>query len=196
MRQLFILLAIIPSTAFAHAPIDGVNHFLNGALHPIFVPAHIILLVGLGLLIGRQGNTAINKVVPIFMITVIVGVLLSMWSISLDLVPILLILAIILGNLLIWGKMLAIWMLRLIAVIAALLVGFDSPQETFFGKERYIALFGTVFGTSFIVAYVAGITEIIRQWLNGIPIRVLGSWLVAGSLMALWFLTCKAEMYC
>lgn len=185
LLMLWVLLAVMPSTALAHAPIEGVNHFFNGVLHPIVVPAHIILLVGVGLLIGRQGSEAISRVMPVFMITVILGVLLSMWSISFNLIPILLIVSILLGGLLVWGQPLSIRILSIVAVIAALLIGIDSPQETFSGKARYIALFGTAVGAYFMVVYIAGMTEIIRQWLNGVPIRVLGSWLIASSLMVL-----------
>lgn len=185
MRLLLILLFAMPSIAFAHAPIEGVNHFLNGLLHPVLVPAHIMLLLGLGLLIGRQGNEAIMKVMPVFMLILIPSVLLSIWSVDWKLEVVLLVLAMIQGGLLVWGKPLSITVLRATAIIIAILVGIDSPQETFSGKERYMALFGTIAGASFSVVYIAGFTEIIRNRLNGIPIRVLGSWLTASSLMVL-----------
>ncbi|CAA6811779.1 MAG: Unknown protein [uncultured Thiotrichaceae bacterium] len=185
MRLILTLLVLIPSSALAHAPIEGMNHFFNGVLHPVLIPAHIILLLATGLLIGRQGDEAIAGAVPVFMVAVIAGVLLSQWAVNLDVAPILLTTAILLGSVLVWGRQLPIMLLRISALTAALLVGIDSSQETFSGEERYIALFGTVVGVSFLVVYVAGMTEVIRKWLHGIPVRVLGSWLVASSLMVL-----------
>ena len=52
----FIASIIVPNLAFAHSPIEGIDSFYNGLLHPVFVPAHILLILGLGLLFGQKGT--------------------------------------------------------------------------------------------------------------------------------------------
>jgi len=40
--------------AIAHAPFEGVGSFYGGLLHPLYVPTHVLAVVGTGLLMGRQ----------------------------------------------------------------------------------------------------------------------------------------------
>ena len=38
----------------AHSPIQGLGVFYNAMLHPFLEPVHFLLLIGVGLLLGRQ----------------------------------------------------------------------------------------------------------------------------------------------
>src|SRR5262249_51635723 len=40
--------------ASAHAPFEGGGGFYGGVLHPLFVPAHLLAILGTGLLVGQQ----------------------------------------------------------------------------------------------------------------------------------------------
>ncbi len=43
-----ITIFVIPGTALGHGSIDGVGDFYSGMLHPELVPAHVLILIGLG----------------------------------------------------------------------------------------------------------------------------------------------------
>lgn len=47
-------LVVMVEPALAHAPIKGIGTFYNGVLHPLLIPAHLLLVVGLGLLLGQH----------------------------------------------------------------------------------------------------------------------------------------------
>ena len=44
--------------ALAHPPPLGIGGFAGGLLHPLFVPAHLLAVLALGLLIGQQAAWA------------------------------------------------------------------------------------------------------------------------------------------
>ena len=52
---LLITILITPGTALAHGSIEGIGDFYSGILHPALVPAHLLVLLSLGLLLGQQG---------------------------------------------------------------------------------------------------------------------------------------------
>lgn len=183
---LVVLLSLFSSAVWAHAPVPGLNSFLNGAVHPILIPAHLILLIGLGLLIGRQGSDSISKVLPVFMVLAIPGVMLSLWVEGGDyLALIILVFAFIFGVLVALGKTLPLWSLIISAILTAMLIGMDSAQTAFTDEERYIALGGTVVGSSILLIYAAGLTEYLQKLWQGIPVRIIGSWLAASAIMVL-----------
>lgn len=188
MRKLsfIVMLLLVSPTAWAHAPIAGLNSFLNGALHPLLIPAHVMILLGLGLLVGRQGSDSIGKTLPVFMLVAIPGVVLSLWFAGGDTVSLILLgLAALLGLLVAAGWPLPPWGMAALAVVAAVLVGIDSGQESFSGRDHYTALGGAVVGASLLLIYAAGFTEYLRKLWQGIPLRVMGSWLAASALMVL-----------
>jgi hydrogenase/urease accessory protein HupE len=183
---LIVFLSLISPVVWAHAPVPGLNSFLNGAVHPLLIPAHIIVLIAMGLLIGRQGSDSIGKVLPVFMLLIIPGVILSLWiNGGESLALIILIFAFILGILIALGKSLPIWALMVFTCMTALLIGIDSAQMAFTGKDRYIALGGTVVGSSILLIYAAGFTEYLQKLWQGIPVRIIGSWLAASAIMVL-----------
>jgi hydrogenase/urease accessory protein HupE len=179
-------LSLFSSAVWAHAPVPGLNSFLNGAVHPLLIPAHTILLISLGLLIGRQGGDSIRKVLPVFMVLAIPGVMLSTWVEGGDYwVLIILVFAFCFGALIALGKTLPTWHLIVLAVTTAMLIGVDSAQTAFSGEERYIALGGTVVGASILLIYASGLTEYLQKLWQGIPVRIIGSWVAASAIMVL-----------
>ena len=55
--------------------IEGIDALCNGILYPLIVPAHLLGLIALGLLTGQQGELQIQRVLPIFMIPLLVALL-------------------------------------------------------------------------------------------------------------------------
>ncbi len=56
-----VTILLTPSAALAHSPIRDIGNFYGGLLHPVLVPAQLLLLLALGLLLGQQAP-AENKV--------------------------------------------------------------------------------------------------------------------------------------
>nr|CAA6829007.1 MAG: Unknown protein [uncultured Thiotrichaceae bacterium] len=157
---------------------------MNGVLHPLIIPAQVILLVSLGLLLGRQGDQAIGKVLPAFLICLLFSAGLSLiWS------PLpewaLLILAMLLALWLISGRTIIDKLLLMAALVIAFLIGTDSLIEEFSGRERYFSLVGSCVGSYVVLLYSAGIAESLRRFQNGIVLRILGSWITASILLVL-----------
>ncbi|MEZ5477162.1 MAG: HupE/UreJ family protein [Thiolinea sp.] len=181
---------LCPLPAFAHAPLQGFGSFVNGFLHPLLIPAQILVLLGLGLLVGRQGSEAIRRTLPVYMLSVLGSVVLGLFY-PLPLEWLLLAMALLLAAAVISGYFVPTWILVLAAVLSALLIGTDSLIADFSGRERYFALLGSVVGSSLLLIYVSGIAESLQILKDGIVLRVLGSWIAASALMvlALGFIT-------
>ena len=50
----FSLVLFLPDTVRAHTTIEGLEGFGGGVVHPLMTPAHLLLLIALGLLAGQQ----------------------------------------------------------------------------------------------------------------------------------------------
>jgi len=53
LPSVFVLLAV-PTGAQAHGAIKGLEGFTSGLVHPLTTPAHVLVIVALGLLLGQQ----------------------------------------------------------------------------------------------------------------------------------------------
>ena len=49
-----LVFALTAQPAMAHPPPLGIGGFAGGLLHPLFVPAHLLAVLALGMLIGQQ----------------------------------------------------------------------------------------------------------------------------------------------
>ena len=185
MKQATVLFLLLTSTpVWAHAPIAGVDSFMNGVLHPLIIPAQVLLLISLGLLLGRQGTKAIGSIVPFFLFCLLVSV-----GLSLILSPlpewVFLVIALGLALWLISSWAIADRLLWVIALVVAFLIGTDSLIEEFNGRERYVALAGSCLGSYVLLLYTAGIGVALNRFKNGIVLRILGSWITASILLVL-----------
>jgi urease accessory protein len=165
------------------------DFFWQGLVHPLLMPAHLIVLIALGLLAGQQGGAQLKGVLPVFMATVFGGVgltLLQAWR--LDFESWLLVLALIMGVLIILRLQLSVWLLVVLAIPAALLVGLDSAAPRIpglRGVKVYALLAGSALSASLVVIVSSLPGLLLRQVLEGIPVRVLGAWITAGAALVL-----------
>src|SRR6478672_7706860 len=60
------LFAVLPCTAEAHTQFTGMGDFLNGVLHPLTTPAHILILLGLALVAGQQTPPNLKRPMLVF----------------------------------------------------------------------------------------------------------------------------------
>lgn len=175
-----------PNLAVAHTPIQGINNFYNGLLHPALVPSHLLLLIAAGLYFGQQELKETQVALFSFIPAVVLGLVTSGFSPGSKVEIFVLVWAAIIGLLIAASPRIPMYWYSVIGAVAGFSLGFDSAQETLSGKDKFIALFGSGVGIYFISLYPIGFAEYCnkKHWLR-IGVRVLGSWIAASSLLVL-----------
>jgi urease accessory protein len=192
MRLLLALfLVCLPGLVLAHAPIEGMDSFYNGVLHPVLVPAHLLAIVSTGLLIGQQGVKRMQAPLITFLLVLIAALTVTGQS---DLAlpeavgeMLLLSMAVLCGVLVAIELQLSLITLMAIAIVAALLVGFDSSQPELQGRAKLAILTGTGVGGFLLMLYAAAAAEFANRAWQKIGIRILGSWATASAFIVLAF---------
>jgi len=163
--------------------------FQQGFWHFLQAPSHIIVLSGLGLLIGQQGSRGIHIGLLSFTLTIVSGLLLTqLFTLNWKHDIVLLILAIAIGGLLALRLNLPAWSIASWAALAGITIGIDSAPSMIPGMKTaitYASLAGTALSTCLLVLLVTLPSLVLRSPLNGIILRVLGSWVTASALMVL-----------
>jgi len=183
------LVLVLPATAGAHTVTSGVGDFFDGVLHPITTPAHLLVLLGLGLVAGQ--HPPLNLKVPLAVFIPVSAIALLMTTTGMVKTvypPILIGLALIAGLLVALEKPPSALVGGIFFAIAALALGLDSAVET--GTDVQIAktLLGTWTGLVLVVADIAFYISLFTKWKwQKIGIRVAGSWITAASFMILAF---------
>jgi len=182
----FWALLMAPMSVLAHSPIEGIDSLYNGVLHPLFVPAHLLLLIALGLFIGQRGSNENQLAIFVFLGAILVGLTVAWFDVGLQLESALLVVAAVLGLMIASKLALAPTWCALIAATAGLLLGIDSAQESLTGKEKLASLFGTTVGIYLLFLYAMVFGEYFnkRHW-QQIGLRIIGSWVAASGLLVL-----------
>ena len=187
MRALVALaLMLVAEPALAHPPPLGIPGFFGGLLHPLFAPAHLLALLGLGLLTGQQAPAWGRAVPGAFIIVLLAG----LGVLTLGVVPrgidlAVLLLAAATGVLAALARPLPEWAGGVLAALTGLAVALDSPPEVISVREANLMLIGTGFGgTILLVLAVEGASRLTRGWAR-IAARILGSWIAACAILVL-----------
>lgn len=189
----FVVLLVVfalPATAHAHTTMKGMGDFVAGLVHPIMTPPHLLLLLGLGLLVGQQLPLNLKTPLAVFVPASAIALMFSVTGLIRSVYPPIQIgLVLVVAILVALEKRISPLACRALFALAALVLGFDSTIEA--GSSVSVAK--TLLGTwiMFIllvgyVAYYASLAAANRKWLR-IGIRVLGSWIIAISLLVLAF---------
>ena len=192
MRLFFALLLVcMPGVVLAHAPIEGMDSFYNGVLHPVLVPAHLLAIVSAGLLIGQQGVKRMQVPLITFLLVLIAALIVTgQFDLALPESAgemYLLSRAVLCGVLVALELELSLVPLMTIAVVVALLVGFDSSQPELQGRAKLAILTGTGVGGFLLMLYAAAAAEFASRAWQKIGIRILGSWATASAFIVLAF---------
>ncbi len=169
--------------------VKGLGEVANGALHPVLTPVHAMILLGLGLLIALQIPQ--NMRTPIRWFTPASAVALGLTafvSIGEIYPPVLIGLALVIGALVGLDKRLPRPAIGVICLLAALAIGADSGLETGTPLAIGKTLLGTFLAMNALVLYIAlsASNGSNTPWAR-IAMRIVGSWIVAISLMVLAF---------
>ena len=189
-RLVLPVLLLAPATALAHSPIKGLGNFYNGILHPLFVPAHVLLLVATGLLIGQQGVRANLPAVWAYLGGAILGLALAGVGAGLADASLqeLMVLgaAVLMGLMVVVAAHLPVYVLAALGGCAGLFLGLDSLQSDLTGQARAAALLGSGVSLYLLMLYPMALAETFERhtWLS-VGVRILASWITASSLLVL-----------
>lgn len=178
--------ALLPGPALAHSAVAGADSFTAGLLHPFVVPAHLLAVVGLGLLLAQRDFARASGAVYLFIAGLIAGLAAAGagWS-SPAVQPALLAVAALLGLLtaLAWPRLAGA--AAPLALAAALAVGLDSAPASGPLEARVASLLGTGLAALLLLLNVVALgLWLARPW-QRIGQRVLGSWIAASALLVL-----------
>jgi hydrogenase/urease accessory protein HupE len=179
-------LLLVPSLALAHVPFEGFHNFYNGLLHPVFVPAHMMLILGVGAILGQGGLHHTQWALVVFWGAILLGLGLAWFWSPENLEITLLSFAAFAGGIMALARPLPLSLAVILCAGVGLFLGLDSIQESLQGAEKLVALLGSWVGISFFVLYpaiLAGYSQ--KTTWSKLGLRVLGSWISAASLLVM-----------
>jgi urease accessory protein len=176
-----ILLLLAATPANAHDTLPGAGGFSAGFAHPFLAVEHLLLLLGLGAVLGRQGGRGA-------LLGILGGLLAGFGLTPLQsgaLQPVILMLALVMGAVLAAAIPLGSACLFALAAATGLLVAADTDGPA--GAQGLIALAGVTAGVFLITLNAMAIAQQGTHRLNGVPLRVAGSWIAAAAILVLAF---------
>ena len=190
-RLLLIVLVLfaLPAAAHAHTQIEGAGDVLNGLLHPLSTPAHVLVLLGLGLLAAQQSPPNLKTPMITFLPVSAIALLLTTTGVVTGVYPpVLSCIALIAGVLVALEARLPRLACIVLFAAAAVAIGFDSAVESGSTVAVLKRLFGTWVSLSLVIFNLAYYVSLwAKQKWQKIGVRVVGSWLIAISFLVLAF---------
>lgn len=166
-------------------------------MHPLQTPSHLILLFGLGLLLGQQTKTQGNIInnLSLFIVLVISGLVIQNYlSINLNNELILLTLALIAGILVILHLNLPSIIMTTLIISGGIMLGLDTSPVIIPGIRSvsiYSWLSGSAVSIFTIISALILCSFVLHRFLEGMIIRVVGSWIATSALFVLTLFVVK-----
>ena len=184
------LLLLLPQIASAHGTVEGLDEFVNGLLHPLFSPAHVLVLLAFGFWIGTHPPIRLRSPLPAFALGALAG-LLCAWKGMLSPVyqPVLLGVAMLAAIVVAADFKLPLSVRVTCGVIAGFLLGLDSPPDLAGNSQAiFKTLIGTWIGLYIWLVNPAFYTSLLPQkkWAS-YAVRIAASWIIAIAVMVLAF---------
>lgn len=179
-------LGLLPGLTWAHSPIKGLDNFYAGLLHPVFVPAHLLSILVLGVLLGQQGAQRVQVAIVACLVALLVGLAASVPAAEISVEVPLLAFAAVSGALVALARPLPVPAIAALGGVVTLLVGVDSAQEGLSGRGWLAAMLGSAISAYLLLLYAMVFAEWFgrREW-QRIGLRILGSWTAASALLVL-----------
>lgn len=180
------MLPLVPP--LAHLVLQGMDEFIAGALHPLLTSAHVLVLVGLGLLLRPAAPARLVAAVGVFSLGAAAGLAATCrWAIPGVPLPVLSGLALGLGGLVALAMPPPGWVRWTAAALAGLALGWDSTPEVA-GMAAAKAALGAWAALTLLVLNVAHYSARLpgARW-SQTGVRIIGSWIVAISILMLAF---------
>ncbi len=164
---------------------------MQGILHPLQTPSHIILILGLAFLLGQQ-NHLIKSHLKILFLTpfaVIIGFALNHYALlELNTELILLSLALICGLLLVLRLKLPTFVTFILLAFSSVILGLDSSPVMIPGlgaNSIYSWRLGAAITLILGIIVLSLPAYFLNRYWNGIILRVTGSWIATSAIFVL-----------
>jgi hydrogenase/urease accessory protein HupE len=177
----------LPATTRAHSTIEGLEGFVGGVLHPLTDPAHLLIIVALGLLIGQRSPLDFKAPFVVFVPCLAVALIFTTTGFVRTVYqPALIGLALCAAVPVSLEKPVPPLAYRALFAVGAFALGLDSMPEPNSTSILIKTLLGTWIMVIFLVFDIAYYTSLAMRgnWPR-MGVRVLGSWIMAISLMVL-----------
>ena len=165
--------------------------FDAGLFHPLLNPAHLVVLVALGLLLGQQGAKHWRGACLGFIATLLLGTWLgNTYGQLLPLANMLVLLgiAVIVGLLCVLAFSLPPWLTGLCSLLAGWVLGLDTIPLVLPGISAHkitLTLAGAMVSSSLLLLTFCLCGWLLHKLWAGIAVRVLGSWVTASAILTL-----------
>jgi urease accessory protein len=159
---------------------------IAGLVHPVSTPAHVVALIGLGLIAGRNFLRPGAAIIAAFALGLTAG--LGGIASGVGETPasdVLLATATLCGLIAASGLTAPVSLAVPAALVSGLALGLDSPPESILLGEAIAMLIGTACGGIGALATIAFLASRIAGWRQGILLRVAGSWIAAIAILVL-----------
>jgi len=157
-----------------------------GLAHPVTTPAHVIALMGLGLVAGRNVLPAGAAIIAAFALGLAAGLGAIAWGVGeTPASDVLLAGATLCGLIGALQVKVPLPLAAPLALVSGIALGLDSPPESILLREAVAMLIGTALGGAAALAMIAFAACVIARWRHGIVLRVAGSWIAAIAILVL-----------
>ena len=179
-------LMLAPGAVLAHSPIKDIGNFYGGLLHPLFIPAHALLLGALGLLLGQQQPAENKFPLLLFVVCAVAGLALSGHTNGVALQTAQLLGTAAIGLLVAIQPAIPVFLRTAGSAFCALVIGIDSGQAELASAALFASLVGTWLGMCILLLCTMGAADYLKEkpW-QTIGVRIIGSWMTASALLVL-----------
>ena len=165
------------------APPAGI---VAGLVHPVSTPAHVIALIGLGLMAGRNFSRAGATIIVAFALGLTAGLGAIAWGVGeTPASDVLLASATLCGLIAASGLTAPVLLAVPVALVSGTALGLDSPPQSILIGEAVAMLIGTACGGIGALAMIAFLAFAIGHLWHGVLLRVAGSWIAAIAILVL-----------
>ncbi len=179
-------LLLVPTAALAHSPIKDIGSFYGGLLHPLFIPAHVLLLGALGLLLGQQEPAENKFPLLIFLVSAVAGLASTGYATGRELETAQLLGTAAIGLLVAIQPTIPLFLRTAGSAFCALVIGMDSGQPELASAALFASLVGTWLGMCTLLLCTMGVADYLKEraW-QTIGVRIMGSWITTSALLVL-----------
>ena len=160
--------------------------FFDGLLHPLLAPAHLLALIGLGLLIGQR-RKGLRLLPSLAFATGLIGGLAAL-TYGIGETPagnVLLASAVVTGLCVAFVAPVPMFLVAALAIVVGVAIGIDSPPHALSLDAANLALMGTWLGACVLFAICAAAAALAARPWHRIALRVLASWTAASAILVL-----------
>src|SRR5262245_58765564 len=157
-----------------------------GLVHPGSTSAHVVALIGVGLIAGRDFWRAGAVIIGAFALGLAAGLSAIAWGVGeTPAGDVLLASTTLCGLIAATGVTAPVSVAMPVALVSGAALGLDSPPQSILLGEAVATLIGTGCGGTGALAMIAFAASAVARWHQGIVLRVAGAWVAAIAILGL-----------